>query len=61
MKNKYGQITNNIQTSEGMLHKNSKVFVEEIMCKCTHGEKNIRVRDNAGRLFWISNNDILVS
>ena len=61
MKNKYGRITKDIQTAEGMLHKNTKVFVQDIRCKCTHGESNIQVEDNAGRIFWIGNNDILVS
>ena len=61
MKGKYGIVTNDIQTPDGMLHKNTRVFVEQIMCKCTHGEENIQVKDNAGRIFWISNNDILVS
>ena len=61
MKGKYGRITNDIQTVDGMLHKMTKVFVEDIKCTCTHGEKNIKVKDNAGRIFWIGKHDILVS
>jgi hypothetical protein len=61
MKGKFGRITKDIQTAEGMLHQKTKVLVEELMCTCTHGDKNIRVRDNAGRIFWIGKHDILVS
>ena len=46
MKGKYGRITNDIQTVDCMLHKMTKVFVEDIQCTCTHGEKNIKVKDN---------------
>jgi len=61
MKNNEGVITNDIQTAEGMLHKNTKVLVVDVVCKCTHGEKNIKVKDNAGRIFWIGQHDILLS
>ena len=61
MRGEHGIITNDIQTSEGMLHKNTKVLIEEVECTCTHGQKNIKVKDNAGRIFWIGKHDILVS
>jgi len=61
MKGQSGRTTKDIQTAEGMLHKNSKIVIEEMACKCTHGEKNIRVKDNAGRIFWVGLHDILLS
>jgi len=61
MKGTSGVITKDIQTSEGMIHKSTKIKVEEVACKCTHGDKNIRVVDNAGRIFWVGTHDILIS
>jgi hypothetical protein len=61
MTSRSGIITHDIQTAEGMLHKNSKVIVLEYACSCTHGNKNVKVKDNAGRIFWIGPHDILLS
>ena len=60
MKGKTGQTTSDIQTSEGMLHKSTEIVVEQVACKCTHGEKNIKVKDKAGRIFWLGQHDILL-
>ena len=61
MKGSSAIATKDIQTSEGMLHKNTEIQVIDIKCSCTHGEKNIVVRDNAGREFWVGTHDILIS
>ena len=61
MKGSSAIITNDIQTAEGMLHKNTKIIIEQVACSCTHGEKNIQVKDKAGRIFWVGQHDILIS
>jgi hypothetical protein len=58
---KSGKATKDIQSADGMLHKNTHIVVEEIACKCTHKENNIKVRDKAGRIFWVGMHDILLS
>ena len=54
------RIEYDIPSSEGMLYKNSKITLLERKCSCTHGEKNIKVSDSAGRLFWIGKHDYLL-
>tara|TARA_R110001583_G_scaffold89467_3_gene230779 strand:- start:63 stop:248 length:186 start_codon:yes stop_codon:yes gene_type:complete len=61
MKDNRGVITHDIQTTEGMLHKNTEIVVLEVACTCTHGDQNIKVKDNAGRIFWVGQHDILLS
>ena len=53
---KTGIITKDIQTSDGMLYKKTKVRIKEVKNK-----ENIRVTDMAGRIFWVKLHDILVS
>jgi hypothetical protein len=43
-----------------MLYKNTKITVLEHKCSCTHGQKNIKVSDPAGRLFWVGKHDYLL-
>jgi hypothetical protein len=59
--NKKAIVIKDIQTAEGMLYKNSKITIIERKCTCTHGKKNIKVSDMAGRIFWVGQHDILVS
>lgn len=47
-------INKNIQSSNGMLYKGTKVKVTE------HNNDKIQVSDMAGRLFWIKHTDISV-
>lgn len=49
-----GTIIKDIQTSSGMLYKDTKVYIRE------KKESYIQVSDNAGRLFWIKVSDISV-
>jgi hypothetical protein len=60
VKTQKATIVRDIQSPEGMLYKNSKITLLERKCSCTHGEKNIKVSDSAGRLFWIGKHDYLL-
>ena len=60
MKPKKATVVRDIQSPEGMLYKNTKITVLEHKCSCTHGQKNIKVSDPAGRLFWVGKHDYLL-
>ena len=53
---KIGIIIKDIQTPDGMLYKKTKVRIREIK-----NQKDIRVTDMSGRIFWIKLHDILAS
>jgi len=61
MKGKNATTTKDVQSSNGMLYKDSKVTVMEVKCACTHGQQNILVEDTSGREFWVGKHDILIS
>jgi len=58
MKGKSAKIVKDVQTSNGMLYKGTKVKIIEQICSCKRKD-NIAV-EHVGRRYWLSNSDILV-
>jgi len=60
MKGKDAKMVESVQTSNGMLYKGTVVTVVEVVCKCKAGKNNIKIEDATGRLYWVSNKNILI-
>ena len=58
-KGREAKMVESIQTDKGMLYKGSTVTVVDVVCKCKAGKKNIKIEDATGRIFWVSNKNIL--
>lgn len=60
MVGKKATIVRDTQTSNGMLYKKAKIKIIEVGCTCNKGKNNIKVEDQLGRIYWISNADLLI-
>ena len=60
MRGRSAKMVENVETENGMLYKGSEVTVVEVSCKCTAGENNIKIEDATGRIYWVTNRNILI-
>jgi hypothetical protein len=59
MRGKSAKIVENVETVNGMLYKGSEVTIVEVVCKC-QGKNNIKIEDATGRIYWVTNRNILI-
>ncbi len=60
MQGRDAKIVANVQTDNGMLYKGAEVTIVEVLCKCTAGKNNVKIEDATGRIYWVTNRDILI-
>lgn len=60
MRGRSAKMVENIETENGMLYKGSEVTVVEVACKCSAGKNNIKIEDATGRIYWVTNRNILI-